>query len=350
MKHNKKFKSFEPDERIQGLIQNRIRKLETRVPTFSGDSTFLKIFIERNAVRKLYHVTLTMDVPGKTIAASEEAHDPALSIKAAFDELESQAQKHKETLRHERLWRHIAKRDELRRIKAAMGEEWETKRETFFQLVNPHLEWLDHVIDHLIRYSEAMGGLAAGDSNSGEVVDEALIRAYREFLKNVSFGDVRSWLTRLAVDRLHEEINRLSSQQQLAPVHIEEDIPETPPREEVWQLGEEILDFYQPDEDLKVEDVIADPGAATPEEELATRELRECVGDALRAIPHDWRQILLMHYNDDETVATIAESLGQTQREVRRILSYSARYVRARLIESGCTLTNRRRAAYRLAA
>jgi RNA polymerase sigma factor (sigma-70 family) len=345
MNHNKEFKSFEPDERIQHLIENRIRKLETKLQAFRADSTYLKIFIERNAARKLYRVTLTMDVPGKTIAAKDDAHDPALAIKAAFDEVESQAQKHKEALRHERLWKRIAKRDELRRTKAAMGKEWKTKQETFFPLVNPHLEWLDHFIDHLIRYSEAMGELAHGDLKSVEVVDEALIRAYREFLKNVSLGDVRSWLTRLAVDRLHAEINRLSLLRHQAPVHIEEDIPETPPREEVWQLGEEILYFYQPDEDLKVEDVIADPGAASPEEELVARELQECVGDALREVPDDWRRILLMHYSDDEPVAKIAESLGKTESEVRRVLSYSTRYVREKLIESGCTLTNRKRAA-----
>jgi len=345
MTHNEEFKSFEPDKRIQRLIQNRIKKLETKIQAVPSDSTYLKVFLEGNAARKLYHVTLTMDLPGKTIAAKEDAHDPALSIKAAFDELETQVEKHKEAMRHERLWKRIAKRSELRRMKAAMGDEWETKRETFFQLVNPHLEWLDHFVDHLIRYSEAMGELIRGELNSEEVVDEALILAYREFLKNVSFGDVRSWLTRLVVNRLDEEISRLTTLRRQAPVHIEEHIPETPPREEVWQLGEEILYFYQPDEDLKVEDVIADPSATNPEEELAAREIQECVGNTLRAVPDDWRQILLMHYGEDEPVARVARSLGKPENEVRRILSYSSRYVRQRLIESGCTLTNRRRAA-----
>jgi len=345
MRHNEEFKSFEPDDRIQRLIQSRIRKIETRLQTFPPDSTYLKVFVEENAARKLYLATLTMDLPRKTISAREEAHDPAVSIKAAFDELETQVQKHKEAMRHERLWKRVAKRNELRRLKASTSKDWETKHETFFQVVNPHLEWLDHFIDHLIRYSEAMGELTHGELNSEEVVDEALLGAYREFVKKVSFGDVRSWLTRLAVDRLDEEINRLATLRRQAPVHIEEDIPETSPSEEVWQLGEEILDFYQPDEDLKVEDVIADLSATNPEEELAAREIQECVGKALRAIPDGWRRILLMHYGDDESVAKVARTLGKPENEVRRILSYSSRYVRQRLIESGCTLTIRRRAA-----
>ena len=331
MKHKEEFKSFEPDEQIKGLIESRIRKLETKAQAFRPDSTFLRIFIEANSVRKLYRVTLTMDVPGKTLAAKKEDHDSAASIKAAFDEVERQVQKHKENVRHERLRKRVSKRDELRRMKAAAGTEEETKRNTFLPLVNPHLEWLDHFINHLIRYSEATGELVRGELNPEEVVDQAVISAYREFLKNPSIGDIRSWLIRIAVDRLDEEISR----------HV----PGTTPQKEVWQLGEEIFSFYQPDEELKAEDVIPDPTVSTPEDELAAREIRECVGDALREIPEDWRRILLRRYTDDEAVPMIARSVGKPDREVRRILSYSTKYVRQRLIESGCILTDRRRAA-----
>jgi ribosomal subunit interface protein len=331
MRHNEEFKSFEPDEQVKELIQRRIKKLEAKIQAFPPDSALLRVFIEANSARTLYHVTLMMGVPGKTITAKEEDHDAGASIKTAFDELERQIQKHKDTLRHERLWKRIRKRDELRRMKAVAGKEEETKRNTFFQLVTPHLEWLDHFINHLIRYSEAMGGLVRSELNPEEVVDEAVITAYREFLKNPSIGDVRSWLTRITVDRLDEEINQ--------------DVPGIPPQEELWQLGEEIFSFYQPDEDLKAEDVIPDATVSTPEEELAAREIRECISDALRAIPDDWRRILLMRYTNDEAIPKIARSVRKPEREVRRILSFSTKYVRQRLIESGCILADRRRAA-----
>jgi ribosome-associated translation inhibitor RaiA len=138
MQHNAAFKSFKPNQEIQRLIGSRIRKLERKTQAFPSDSNFLRIFVEANPARTLYRVTLTMDVPGKTIAAKEEAHDPKVSIKAAFDEVELQVQKHKGTLRHERLWKRMFKRDELRRRRVAWNKD--QKREAFFQLVNPHLE------------------------------------------------------------------------------------------------------------------------------------------------------------------------------------------------------------------
>src|SRR5262245_48632208 len=86
MRHNEEFKSFEPDEQVKGLIQSRIRKLETKIQAFPPDSVFLRIFIDANSARKLYQVTLTIGVPGKTITAKRRDHDVGASIKTAFDE------------------------------------------------------------------------------------------------------------------------------------------------------------------------------------------------------------------------------------------------------------------------
>ena len=109
-----------------------------------------------------------------------------------------------------------------------------------FELVSPHVKWLDHFIGHLIRYSEAMGEIVRDELTPEEVLDAALTQAYRDFLTGHAPEDFKSWLTRIAVDRLDDEINRLASERERAPVHLEEDIPETPPEEWVTKLGEEI--------------------------------------------------------------------------------------------------------------
>ena len=56
-------------------------------------------------------------------------------------------------------------------------------------------------------------------------------------------------------------------------VEIETDIPETTTEEDMVQ--EEMYEFDQPDEDLKLEDVIPDLKALTPEQELEEKELRD---------------------------------------------------------------------------
>jgi hypothetical protein len=52
---------------------------------------------------------------------------------------------------------------------------------------------------------------------------------------------------KLVVEQVDSEIKR-SISERARTVPIEEHIPETPPAEEVSTVGDEILDFYQPDE------------------------------------------------------------------------------------------------------
>jgi len=88
-------------------------------------------------------------------------------------------------------------------------------------------------------------------------------------------------LKELATKHLHSEVTR-SRTERSQNVHLQEDIPETPPAEAVSTLGEEVLDFCQPDEDLKLEDIFPDEDIATPEDFVVAKEqLLRCVSTAL---------------------------------------------------------------------
>jgi len=62
----------------------------------------------------------------------------------------------------------------------------------------------------------------------------------------------------LAREHLAAEVKRLRAWRQRTPARLETDIPDTPPTEWVSSLGDETLEFHEPDEDLKPEDVLAD--------------------------------------------------------------------------------------------
>src|SRR5262249_28568723 len=102
MQRNIEFKDFEPTRRVTTLIDRRASKLEKTYRTFSPDAVYLRLIVEHNSNRSLYTVSISLDVPRRTVAAKEEQHDLQVGIKAAFEEIERQLEKYKENLRKRR--------------------------------------------------------------------------------------------------------------------------------------------------------------------------------------------------------------------------------------------------------
>ena len=210
-------------------------------------------------------------------------------------------------------------------------------RETFFSLASQHLSHLYEFIRHQLAYFESVGDLLPSELTPEDVVDAVLLRAYREFIKQPAGREILSWLIQLATNQLRSEIKRLKSERGRT-IHIEEDIPETPPTEEVSTLGDEILEFYQPDEDLKLEDIFPDVEISTPEQMTAAKEeLLRCVNAALAGMPKEWRRALRLRHAEGFTDAELAEALEKAEPEIERILEYARQHLRQSLIESGCT-------------
>ena len=223
MQRNVEFKDFEPSKHFTSLIDRLTAKLEKNIGTFSPDAVHLRLMVEHNSARKLYTFSLTLDVPGKTLAAKEERHDIQAGIRSVFEEIDRQLKKYKANLRREH-WKRPERRQELREMKAeaASSVTEEGKREAFFSMVTPHLKRVDHFVRHLIQYSEAMGDLPKGNVSPSEIVDGALLRAYREFASGRSIPDVKNWLVRDALDQLDSVVTRLKAERETT-VQIEEE-------------------------------------------------------------------------------------------------------------------------------
>lgn len=352
MKFNVEFKNFAADAKIRRRIEQLTKKVDRKLTTFSPDEVFLRLLIEENPVRKLYRVSITLGVPGKTLATQEQRHDLDETIRDAFAEIDRQIEAHKATLRGEPMRKRRATTGTAQTtMKDTQSEK--QNREKFFSLAGQHLERLYEFVRHRLAYFESLGDLAPGELAAEDVVDAVLLRAYHEYVnpsrdsglslskvervKEPAGRDLLSWLIEFATERLRSEVKRLKSERN-RKVRIEEDIPDTPPIEEVSTLGDEILDFYQPDEDLKLEDIFPDVEISTPEEMTAAKEeLLRCVNASLAAMPKEWRRALRLRHAEGFTDAELADALHKAAPEIERILEYGRQHLRESLIESGCT-------------
>lgn len=209
-------------------------------------------------------------------------------------------------------------------------------RETFFAAATRHLNGLYEFVRHQLAYFESSGDLAGGELTAEDVIDTVLVRAYREFVKAPGERDIGKWLTELANEHLQREVRRLQAERR-RHLPIEKDIPEVPPVEEVKTLGEEILDFYQPDEDLKLEDIFPEYDVSTPEDFVAAKEeLVQCINAALGAMPEEWRKAFNLRHRGHLTLEELGEVLDKNAAQIADMLEYARRHLRQHLTESGC--------------
>ncbi len=338
MKYQVEFKGFSPGSAIRGLIESRIEHLDRVTRGLRGDTLFLRGVVEQVPAHKRYRVSITFEVPQKTLAAKEDAHDPEAAIRGAFQEIEKQLEAYKSSIRGEHWWKRVERRRELQRRKTGTGRIGTAEDpQWFFPLVDPHMSALRDVAGRILRYLEARGDLPQNALELDDVVDAALVRAYENFSKEQVPENIRSRLIRFALDEIKAAVKRFKTERKRT-IHIEEDIPETSPAEEVSTLGDEILDFYQPDEDLKVEDVVPDIDMPTPDQITEAEELRRCVRDALSELPRDERRALTLRYIVGLRGNELANSLRKPEEEVQRLLDSAQTRLRQRLVASGCKL------------
>ena len=117
MNVNIEFKNLPPDEILRKLIEQAARKLRKKLAQLAGDASFLRVMVEENTARKLYRVSITLELPKKTLASQEERHDINETVRDAFIEIDGQIETYKATLRGEHEWKRRARREELRKNK-----------------------------------------------------------------------------------------------------------------------------------------------------------------------------------------------------------------------------------------
>jgi RNA polymerase sigma factor (sigma-70 family) len=211
----------------------------------------------------------------------------------------------------------------------------ERSREAFFALIGRDLHGLYRYARHLIAYYKALGDLVSDELTPEDAVDEVILRAYREFTREPSRGAWRRRLMELTRAHVESEAAKRSKMRERA-VAKEEKVPQTPPEEWVYTLGEEIMYFFEPEEELKVEDVVPNLKVPTPEEAVEALEVRLCVDAALGGLPRKWRRALQLRYINGLQEDAVARALGESPEETNRILEQARRHLRERLLESQC--------------
>ncbi|MBI4714354.1 MAG: HPF/RaiA family ribosome-associated protein [Nitrospirae bacterium] len=91
------YKNMEPMTQVEPILEEKILKIETLLPTFDEDTVSLQVTFERQARREEYYASLTLTLPRGTLRAKDQGFDPLHAMNLAFDEMLREVKKFKDT-------------------------------------------------------------------------------------------------------------------------------------------------------------------------------------------------------------------------------------------------------------
>lgn len=316
---------------LQNLVARLAeRHLQPHLSQFPTGLVRLQATLERSRRHSLFRVRLHLVLPGATLACGNDSPELEKAIELSFSELERQLERHVVHLRHEDAWRREERRSGLRQLKSALAEQTDAGSALFGEVVRPLLPSLRRFVQRELAYLQARGDLTPGDPLVEEIVDETLARACERLAEHPRQLEPLQWLYQIALELLAAEVTRRQNDEGRCislegrlPVQLHE------PHEDDDEL---LFEYWQPDEVLRLEDVV--PGTdGTPEEAVINRELRELVATLLAELPESWRRAITLCRLEAQPTVAAAQVLGITEQELRHKLAQADAFLKARLVD-----------------
>jgi len=88
------FRHYDGADHIRQLVETSVARLDRLAARFRHDAVSLRVVMEKNDVRTLFRMSLTLTVPGRTLATDEERHDETEAAREAFAEMERQLERY----------------------------------------------------------------------------------------------------------------------------------------------------------------------------------------------------------------------------------------------------------------
>src|SRR5690606_32968593 len=278
-------------QRAPEVIEEEVRQLEPHLARFREDLVRLEVVASQTRGKKRIKVSLRLQLPSGVIAAREEGFEIEPVLRKAFADLRHQVDRHVARLKHEPEYKRPARR---RRIGAPLPPARDAaeadRRQLFFDLIEDHLDTVYNTVRRELTYLECSGSVPTGYLSVRDLVDATILEGLKRFEQRPTRFSVGDWLTQLALKTIEAEARaaRRAVPEDALSTRAE---PAVPP-EEPTETDQEMFEFYQPDDILVLEDLIADDGGTDPDTEANRHEIAMALHRAIADLPSVERRVL----------------------------------------------------------
>lgn len=297
---------LEITQSLQHLIDRQVRKLGKILPTFSTEDLDLHVSLEHLPRGKQFQAALVLNMPQTAFRVETIEDNSNSSVLRAFEELFRKIVKFKSRLSRERFWQ---EQPEL-----GDGEAGTRVVHELENAINRNLEQVETYIRRELYHQSLVESIPLGLVEAQAVVDEVFLEVSTSVAARPENLPVDRWMFQVARSIVQERIR--SWQTASREPHIEELAPD------VSQWEDELLDFYQPDEVLRLEDLLSDSHSTNPEELLERQETQEQLQEAIARLPSPIRESFVLHalegFNSEETAMITDRSPSEVVEDIRK--------------------------------
>jgi DNA-directed RNA polymerase specialized sigma24 family protein/ribosome-associated translation inhibitor RaiA len=311
--------------RVREIVEDSAKRIERHLQSFRPEVVRLEAHVDRNPAHHLYRVSLRLKLPSTVLASRCEEHDLRSALIEAFGDIEHRIERHIARLRRTHLWKRASRRARLAQTKHASDStrRENERRQLLYELIEPELDALHGYLSREVSYLEAVGDSRAGLLDPSDLLAGTILRALRSLEQRPI--QIKEWLLRLA----HEELTAALDATRTA-VSLEHSAPVASE-----DSTEERYEYWEPEERLKLEDLLPDPAASSPEELAVQRDLRRALVRALTSLPRTWRRAWILTVFEAFTPAQTAAVLGLPEARVQNILQHAQVFLTERLADAG---------------
>lgn len=321
-------------QRAPEVIEEEVRQLEPHLARFREDLVRLEVVVSQTRGKTRIQVSLRLQLPSGVIAVQEEGFEIEPVLRKAFADLRHRVDRHVARLKHEPEFKRPARRRKIGALLPPARDAAEAERRAlYFGLIENHLDTVYDAVRRELTYLECSGSVPAGYLSVRDIVDATILKGLYRFERRPTEFSVRDWLTQLAFETIEAEAAaaRRAVPEDAAPIDAAPEAPAGEPTES----DEEMFEFYQPDDVLLLEELIADDGGDDPETAVAKRQDALFLHRAIAGLPALWRRVLFLVDLNDTPLEKASSVLGIAEDDVTRIVQSARDYLRDKLHESG---------------
>ena len=320
---------FHKTPAVEKDIQNHIEKLQKRLQVFRPELVHLKGMVEETSPREGIHVAFNLRLPSGQMASQAKAQSAETAVKAAFDELLQQLNKHKDLLRSSHKWARRQSESKARRHRSVPFEQTlaavfppSVSADDIRSYINVNLSRLERYVEREIYFREASGAIEPDSVSKEEVIDETVAAALGESEEKPERIALEPWLYRMAVSAL----DRLCRADETngGALHLEDSAR----KRNVRGSDEPQLQFHQPDEAMTVETTIADGRISTPEQIVGSDEMVRLIATALQDVKPAHREAFVLHALEGFGVDEIAAITGAPREQIVSAIAAARAHLR----------------------